>query len=80
MIASSSNSDYDTDVTCTTSTGTESYGTHNIVYVKEKEKDEVEEEIVPRKVTVFKANAKNITFKSTLSSKNKFKIHRTRNR
>lgn len=45
-----------------------------------KEKEEIEEEVLPVKVNVFKANNRNIIRQNRFNLKRKFRIHRTRNR
>lgn len=45
-----------------------------------KEKEEIEEEVLPVKVNVFKVNNRNIIRQNKFNSKGKFRIHRTRNR
>ena len=74
MIASSDS--HTSDITDTTSSGDTGYPVYK-PYIEEKE---IEEEISPLKVDVFKANNRNIIRQNRFNSKRKFRIHRTRNR
>ncbi len=74
MIAGSGTGTRDCNLTETTSTATP-------VYIPGVDKEEdVEEEIIPEKATIFKANNRNIVRRNKFSSKQQFRNHRTRNR
>lgn len=61
---------------------TETTSTTAPVYIPEvdKEKEFIEEELVVKKVNIFKANNRNIVRQNRFSCKGKFRSHRTRNR